>query len=157
MCTFINIRVIQSNGHGLSLGNSSQFRSQRRIYGRKFLPLRLFITDTQHFYSHRIQLRHIIIKTGNDYPHRRSVYQQVQKMILFTQTETFVFQLFHHPIEDIYHPVGFILPHKAQPATKILFAQQFHTTTNGIQRLYYLSIKQNKINQQESNQYFRSI
>ena len=112
----------------------------------------VFQTNTQHFQSHRIQFRKVFIKGSYNHSHRRSFNQQIEKIILFTQAETFILELFHHAVEDIHHTIGLILAYRTKTATEILLTQQFHTASDCIQRLHNLTIEKGQINEDEKYQ-----
>ena len=48
------------------------------------------------------------VKSQNDQSHRRYADQQIKKMILLAQAQSFVFQLFHHAVEYKHNAVGFL-------------------------------------------------
>ena len=63
------------------------------------------------------------VKSQNDQSHRRYADQQIKKMILLAQAQSFVFQLFHHAVEYKHNAVGFLLPHRSEATAEILFAE----------------------------------
>ena len=110
---FIDTRVVQPDGAGCSIRNGGQFQGKRRIDFRQFPPLGFFRTDPHHLHRHGIELRYLFVQRHDNNSHGGSINHQVEKMILFSQAQPFVFQLFHHAIENIYHTVGLLLPHMA--------------------------------------------
>ena len=132
-------------------GNGSKFFCQGRINLLNPLAHHLFQLHPHHFQSHRIELRHFAIQCSDDHSHRGSLNQQVQKVILLTQTQAFILQLLHHTVEDIYDTVRLILSHFTESATEILFAQQLHTTANDVHRFHDLTVEDNQKHQNKNN------
>ena len=73
-------------------------------------------------------------------------------MILFTQAETFILELFHHAVEDIHYTIGLILTYRTKTTTEILLTQQLHTASDCIQRFHNLTIEKDQINEDEKYQ-----
>ena len=137
--------VAQTYGFCLVTGNAVQFLSQRRIQFFNLFSGQFFRSGITHKPdSGLIEHGNVIIEIQDDHSHGRSADQQIQEMILFTQAETFVFQLFHHAVEHLYDAVGILLSYGRKPAAEVLFAQQFHSVSDTSDRFHYLLIKINK-------------
>ena len=61
-------------------------------------------------------------------------------MILFPDAEALVLELLHQLVEKIHYAVGILLPHMSQPAAEILFVEQVHGITDGMQGLDGLAV-----------------
>ena len=151
MRTFIYIGIVQANSLRFIQGNTRQLHRQRGIYLCKGFSGEI---DRQRLSEHLagsgIQRYDLVIQIQHNHSHRRSIDQQIQEMILFPQVQTFVFQLFHHLIENVHDAVGLLLPDTAQAGTEVLLFQQFHTITDYIQRLDDTTVKKEKV--QDRNQ-----
>ena len=90
MRTPINIRIIQTDGSRFSFRYVCQLGGKRRIYLVHLFTQNIFLTDTQHFLRHRVQLGKVLVQCGEDDSHRRGFNQQVKEVILFAETETFI-------------------------------------------------------------------
>ncbi|MPM42338.1 hypothetical protein SDC9_89003 [bioreactor metagenome] len=71
-----------------------------------------------------------MVVVHHHHAHRRCFDQQIQELVLFPQADAFVFQLLHHFVKDVHHPVRFVLPHCPEAGAEILLFQQIHPVTD---------------------------